>query len=284
MTYAIDYSQPVELGHPLNHGKVVWLLPINLGGALMHNVMRLGETQNAVANHGVLANAPTFGLVTNAAGNQQSPGMSAIRLRSASSQYADCGVLNGYGTIAEKTVIVKCNPTTLSGGRPLAMPEDDTATDRPAIIMALSTGATGGGIEVGGAPSYNGKVSFTATAGLDYHLVASVRGKNVRAYVNGGYIGTATSTTTFAANPKLYIGRYNGNYGQYFNGNVYSAIVYNRAVGQEEVWKDYEWSCRGYIGPDSPLRCFVSSRTWFVPASAPVTGNNTPAIACGLGW
>lgn len=93
-----------------------------------------------------------------------------------------------------------------------------------------------------------GRVSsgITPTTGIWYNLTATADGANTRFYVNGTLANTASqSTGAVASSPGLSIGTYlnsatpplPGTY--FFNGNISSAKIYNRALTAAEISANY---------------------------------------------
>jgi hypothetical protein len=75
-----------------------------------------------------------------------------------------------------------------------------------------------------------------------YHIISTYNGSTIRIFINGVESGTGLSTTgTIQSNTQeLTIGvRYNRGSNSYFNGNIYSSRIYNRALSAQEILQNY---------------------------------------------
>ena len=178
------------------------------------------------SNTGTLTNGPTF-----SAGNMGSV------VFDGTNQYASLGTFTGFGT-SNRTLCCWANSTATAGSRRVVtFALDDSATDQPNSGIQLQNNI--GAFFWGGTP-YNGNITFGYTNGTWAFLVLTITSGQVGiGYVNGVSVGTATSTGVVATNPICYLGRYNTNYGQYFQGSLSTFLVYNRVLSASEVLQNY---------------------------------------------
>lgn len=103
--------------------------------------------------------------------------------------------------------------------------------------------------------TYNNPSSYTSlTAASSYlsttawsHVVATYASGSKKIYVNGVEVASDTSTGTLATNNTgMFIGEY-GSGGYRYNGSIGSVRVYNRALTQEEIIRNYN-AQRGRYG------------------------------------
>jgi hypothetical protein len=90
-------------------------------------------------------------------------------------------------------------------------------------------------------PAYS-PTNIPITLNQLYHIVSIYNGSIIRIFVNGVESGTGLSTTgTIQSNTQeLTLGvRYNRGSDSYFNGNIYSSRIYNRALSAQEVLQNY---------------------------------------------
>jgi hypothetical protein len=66
-------------------------------------------------------------------------------------------------------------------------------------------------------------------------------------YKDSVFLSSVTNTGVVATNPIGYLGRYNGNYGQYVTGNISSVQLYNRALSADEIQQNFN-ALRGRFG------------------------------------
>tara|TARA_B100000131_G_scaffold322540_3_gene376887 strand:- start:4306 stop:9003 length:4698 start_codon:yes stop_codon:yes gene_type:complete len=109
----------------------------------------------------------------------------------------------------------------------------------------------------GTANSNGGKVVGTTViqTGVWYHVVGTYDGTNVKIYVNGSLENSATySATPGTTNQPLVIGRWYGNYNDYYtDGKIDQVRIFNKAISAAEVTKLYnEIQCANTIAtPES---------------------------------
>ena len=180
------------------------------------------------SNNGTLVNGPTF--------DSENGGSIVF---DGSNDYATLGTFNGLG-LTNRTISTWFRATTLppSSGRILTFPANDTSTDTPAYTITLnSSGVLQCGF--GGSP-YNGyNTSIPYTLNTWVNIVASITDNTMISYKNSVSLGSVTNTGTVSANPIGYLGRYNGNYGQYVTGNISLIQLYNRALSASEILQNY---------------------------------------------
>jgi hypothetical protein len=156
-----------------------------------------------------------------------------------SDDYVSLGNFTGIGT-SNRTICVwtKSTSTVYAGRRPVTFATDDTSTDTPSYTLVLA--GTRADLSWGGSP-YDGTVTYNSyVIGTWVFLVTTINtSKTGVAYVNGLSVGTVTSTGTIGANSVGYLGRYNGFYGQYFQGSIANFSLYNRVLSASEVLQNY---------------------------------------------
>lgn len=175
---------------------------------------------------GTLTNGPTF-----SASNLGNIAFDGIN------QYASLGTFTGFGT-SNRTLCCWANSTaTASSRRVVTFALDDSATDQPNSGIQLQNNTAA--FFWGGTP-YNGNITVGYTNGTWVFLTLTITSGQVGiGYANGVSVGTATSTGVVATNPICYLGRYNANYGQYFQGRLSTFLVYNRVLSASEVLQNY---------------------------------------------
>lgn len=177
---------------------------------------------------GSLINGPTF-----SSGNAGSIVFDGV------DDYVDLGTFNGLGSI-DRTISVWFRVNSLTGGttRIITFPVDNTSTDTPAYTVGLSLF---GNLEVGiGGTPYDGYIlNVSYTLGSWVNITSTIVGKTITIYKNTVSQGSRTSTGVVPTNPLGYLGRYNGNYGQYLPGNIANAQIYNRALTPSEILQNY---------------------------------------------
>jgi hypothetical protein len=116
------------------------------------------------------------------------------------------------------------------------------------IFYRNSTSATGyvfylknSGLAVqfgNGTTLYAIQSGISATSGYSY-VTATLDGSSIKLYLNGTAIGSTTFTgTLYNTTADMSIGAANVST-RYFNGSIYSAYLYNRALTQQEVLQNY---------------------------------------------
>jgi len=143
---------------------------------------------------------------------------------------------------------------TLAGGSGWGMSQQNTDTVNNTYFLMHSSNNTGMTFYVRD-PSFNAwrALSFGADS-VDTspcHLVGTVSSSKVATYKNGNLIGTATgmsgNMTTYAS-PIIHLGkdpRYAS--GRFYDGNIYTAIVYNRELSADEIAQNYN-ALKGRFG------------------------------------
>ena len=163
-----------------------------------------------------------------------------------SDDYVSLGNFTGIGT-SNRTICVWTKSTTATYGsyRPVTFATDDTSTDTPSYTLVL--GGTRADFGSGGTP-YDGYISYNSyVVGTWVFIVATINtSKTCTAYINGLSVGTATSTGTIGANSVGYLGRYNGFYGQYFQGSIANFSLYNRVLSASEVLQNFNATRRRF--------------------------------------
>jgi hypothetical protein len=161
--------------------------------------------------------------------------------------YVSLGTFNGFGS-TNRTISVWFKTTITPPGatRVITFPADDGGNDIPAYTLAVAPNGTIG-IGVGGTP-YDGYVdNIPYTLGSWVNITTTIT-SNTLTYYKNSIIGTSvTNTGTVTTNPIGYIGRYNGNYGQYLTGSVANVQVYNRALSATEITQNFN-ALRGRYG------------------------------------
>jgi len=206
-------------------------LVLDLDAAKRDSYPGSGTTWNNILdfqNNGTLTNGPTYSNLN--AGSIVFDGVN---------DYVALGTFNGLGS-TNRTISVWFKATSLpaSSGRIITFPANDTSTDTPAFTMTLtSLGVLQCGF--GGSPynGYNSSISYTLNTWVN--IVASITGNTMISYKNSVSLGSVTTTGTVSSNPIGYLGRYNGNYGQYVTGNISSIQLYNRALSAQEILQNY---------------------------------------------
>jgi hypothetical protein len=147
------------------------------------------------------------------------------------------GTFTGLGN-TNRSFSLWANATTISAGhrRAITFPADDSATDTPVFVADFTTAS--GNIGFGGNP-YDGYITYSFNTSTWYHVAATITGSTITVYVNGVSVGSATNSGGVSTNPIGYIGRYNGNFGQYFSGAVDEVGIWSRALTAGEIWTLY---------------------------------------------
>jgi hypothetical protein len=88
--------------------------------------------------------------------------------------------------------------------------------------------------------------SFTSNTNTVYHLTVVHNNTDTLIYVNGTYNSTISGKTSYFDNlgfaqPLILL------YGSYFNGNIYTSQVYNRALSSTEITQNFN-ALRGRYG------------------------------------
>jgi len=153
--------------------------------------------------------------------------------------YIALGTFTGLGS-TNRTISVWFKATSLpaAAGRIITFPANDSSTDTPAYALGINAaGVLQCGI--GGTPydGYNLSISYTLNTWTN--IVASITGNTMTTYKNSVFLSSVTNTGVVATNPIGYLGRYNGNYGQYVTGNIAITQVYNRALNASEVLQNF---------------------------------------------
>lgn len=186
--------------------------------------------------NGTLVNGPTFS--TGSLGSIVFDGVD---------DYAALGTFNGFGS-TNRTISVWFKTTITPPGvvRVITFPADDGGSDIPAYTLAIAPNGTIG-IGVGGTP-YDGYINnIPYTLGSWVNITATIT-SNTLTYYKNSIIGTSvTNTGTVSTNTLGYLGRYNGNYGQYLPGNISNVQIYNRALSTSEVLQNYN-ATKGRFG------------------------------------
>ena len=130
----------------------------------------------------------------------------------------------------------------------------------------------------GTANSNGGKVVGTTViqTGVWYHVVGTYDGTNVKIYVNGSLENSATySATPGTTNQPLVIGRWYGNYNDYYtDGKIDQVRIFNKAISATEVTALYnEIQCANTItAPES----YFNTKLW--------TGDGNARSITGIGF
>ena len=143
------------------------------------------------------------------------------------------------------TIDVWVNYSVIAGSSRVIVGKTDggLAADFGYGIRTNSAGATY--FEVGNGTTSVTSPSSTLTTGVWYHLVGVFKNISTNAvefYVDGTFIGSTSHSFTSIKNTTspLYFGSFNGGeYSQWFNGKMGSAIMYNRALSAAEVLQNY---------------------------------------------
>ena len=130
----------------------------------------------------------------------------------------------------------------------------------------------------GTANSNGGKVVGTTViqTGVWYHVVGTYDGTSVKIYVNGSLENSATySATPGTTNQPLVIGRWYGNYNDYYtDGKIDQVRIFNKAISATEVTALYnEIQCANTItAPES----YFNTKLW--------TGDGNARSITGIGF
>ena len=160
--------------------------------------------------------------------------------------YVSLGNFTGIGT-SNRTICIwtKSTSTVYAYRRPVTFATDDTSADTPSYTLVLA--GTRADLSWGGSPYDGGSTYNNYVIGTWIFLVAAINSsKTGTAYVNGTSIGTTTSTGTIGANSVGYLGRYNGFYGQYFQGSIANFSLYNRVLSASEVLQNFNATRRRF--------------------------------------
>jgi hypothetical protein len=91
-------------------------------------------------------------------------------------------------------------------------------------------------------------IPYQVNVGTPFHVVATYDGTNVKVYVNSSGSTTTTSTSLITnTTTSLRLGSRGGGVGNFFNGEIYVARVYDRALSSSEVLQNYN-SQKGRFG------------------------------------
>jgi len=215
-------------------------LVLSLDAANNKSYPRSGTTWSDLSdnnNNGTLTNGPTFN-----AGN-----MGSI-LFDGTNDYAYQSLFaNAITTTLTFDVWVKFSDAGSSGRFIMSLGRDTGFNGGIALLAYGFSSASSGQIifELG---SGYGRVSsgIVPTIGIWYNLTVTTDGTNTRFYVNSVLANTSSQTTgAVESSPGLSIGSYlnsstpptPGTY--FFNGNISSVKIYNRALSATEVLQNY---------------------------------------------
>jgi hypothetical protein len=153
--------------------------------------------------------------------------------------YVSLGTFTGLGSTSRTiSAWFRTTSTPASVNRIITFPADDSGNDIPAYTLAIAANGTIG-IGIGGLP-YNGYIdNIPYTLGSWVNITSTIVGNTLTYYRNSILGNSATNTGTVATNTIGYLGRYNGNYGQYLSGNIASVQLYNRALTASEVLQNF---------------------------------------------
>jgi chitodextrinase len=136
---------------------------------------------------------------------------------------------------------------------------------------ALASPASGGTFSVGVNQNVFGRSSLAANTWV--HLAATYDGTAVRLYVNGVLVSSQAQTGAIVASTKaIHIGA--DFYGEYFNGVIDEARIYNRALSQAEIQTDMS----------TPIGTGVALDTTPPAAPSSLTATATSSTQINLSW
>lgn len=190
------------------------------------------------------------------------------------SAYVSLGTFIGIGS-GTHTISLWCNPSLLDGvnRRPVTFPFDDTLTDEPLFTLGLTSGTGVSTAGMGGAP-YTCYIPVTTTVNAWQKIDGVIDGNNLSVYLNGTLVATKTCTTALPANPIGYLGRYNANYGEYFEGLIDEVRV-------STVARSADWIAAEYANQISPSTFYTFSTEQVGKMNPTITWNTPGPITQG---
>jgi Concanavalin A-like lectin/glucanases superfamily len=112
--------------------------------------------------------------------------------------------------------------------------------------MRINNNGTAFETSIGSVSTYSGtSTAYTFSTNIFYNLVMTYDGATIKGYINGSLITNANVayTINYTSIPLLLGatgGATGGNtYGETLNGNMYSALIYNRALSATEVYNNF---------------------------------------------
>ena len=91
---------------------------------------------------------------------------------------------------------------------------------------------------IGGAQNSSTSLAFLNITDI-FNYVVTYDGTNARGYLNGVLTDTTNIGSQTYSTATLRLGKYTDAYPLYFNGNIYQAAIYNRALTGSEVLTNY---------------------------------------------
>lgn len=267
----IDVSCPVDFSHPLNQGKISWLLctdtPGWRGGNTLRDLVRGGGRN---PNDGTLSGS-TLPKWQGGAGR---PGGKGSLLLDGSTGYVDCG--NFADNLPAFTVAIWFFSASLPNYTPLVEKCANLNNAPGWYILALNSGTQFYSyIQGTGGSTYSGMIS-TIPASKNalnkwHQAVFSVSGSatgQTAFYYDGVKLGTGTlsgSLTSWSSPNNVVLGKKDGYASSaYFGGNLDDLAIWNRGLTAQEVAANYVISKQGYPG----MLRRIAPRDYSFPASA----------------
>jgi hypothetical protein len=156
--------------------------------------------------------------------------------------------------------------------------ENSLPIGRDGICLTMSISSTNtqitherfGSGNQGGVSVY---VPYEITVGVPFNMFAVYDGSNVKVYFNSSYTDTRANNFTITnTTTPLRIGSRGSGSGNFFNGNVYVARVYNRELSPSEIFQNYQSQFTRFLGENIVTDGLVSYLDAGYSGSYPTTG------------
>jgi len=198
-----------------------------------------GNDDNGLFGNGTVANMPDYDFYNKG----------ALTFNGTSDYTYQSLFANAITNTLTFDVWVKFSDTGSSGRYIMSLGRDIGGSSGGIALLAYGFSSASSGQIIFEFGSGYGRVSsgIVPTTGIWYNLTVTTDGTNTRFYVNSVLANTASQTTgAVASSPGLSIGSYlnsatppiPGTY--FFNGNIGSVKIYNKALSAAEVLQNYE--------------------------------------------
>lgn len=268
----LDTSCPVDWSHPLNAGRVLWLLghpqPGWTGGSVWWDLVGLSAK---TGNDGTLTNGPTW-----AATPRGDMGL----ILNGSTQKVSLGAFRPHAN-NQVTVAVWLNPAVTSRGDLVTAWLDGVHTDDSFnLLYGLTAGKPQFFVTNGSSTGNSGVGSTAMTVGTWNRVVGTYDGTVVSVYLNGVLQASASVSLTMptGGTRTVWVGNNDAGDGA-TNGTIAEPTLINRAWSAAEVALDYDLSQRGYPGVLRRVRPWSTGTTVTGGTTYNVTAADSPSTS-----